>query len=226
MTWRACSVSVPNSTREAPVFEPVRVLRHDLTLDVYHRLTESGRVAWDIETNGLDPTQAQIGTCQIHSPPVGTFIVIGVAGRVPPLLARLLSNARVEKVFHHAPFDLSFMSHAWGVEPRNVACTKIAAKILSPGEVAEKYSLKYLMACHFGLVLDKKVRFTDWMADSLSEEQVEYAVGDVIRLLDLYDLLTAKLREQGLEELYGECRGFLPTHVRLRLRGCPDPFKY
>ncbi|MFE2886322.1 ribonuclease D [Streptomyces sp. NPDC059272] len=201
-------------------------MKHDLTLDAYRRLTESGRVAWDIETNGLEPTEAMIGTCQIYSPQVGAFIVTGVAGRVPPLLARLLSDASVVKVFHHAPFDLSFMAYAWDVEPRNVACTKIAAKILEPGESAEKYSLKYLMARHFGLVLDKKVRFTDWMADSLSEEQLEYAVGDVIRLLDLYDLFSGKLREQGLDRLYGECKEFLPVHVRLRLRGCADPFKY
>ncbi|MFD8512890.1 ribonuclease D [Streptomyces antimycoticus] len=201
-------------------------MTQDLSLDVYRRLTESGRVAWDIETNGLEPTEAMIGTCQLHSPEVGTFVVTGVASRVPSLLARLLADVRVVKVFHHAPFDLSFMAHAWDVEPQNVACTKIAAKILSPGELAEKYSLKYLMARHFGLVLDKRVRFTDWMADSLSQEQLEYAVGDVIRLLDLYDLLTGKLQERGLEDLYAECRKFLPAHVRLRLLGCADPFKY
>ncbi|MEU0759549.1 ribonuclease D [Streptomyces microflavus] len=198
----------------------------DLTLDAYRRLTESGRVAWDIETNGLEPAEAMIGTCQLHSPGIGTFIVTGVAGKVPPLLARLLVDTRVVKVFHHAPFDLSFMAHAWGVEPRNVACTKIAAKILSPGEMAEKYSLKYLMARYFGIFLDKRVRFTDWTADSLSDEQLEYAVGDVIRLLDLYDILSGKLQEQGLDDLYSECRKFLPAHVRLRLRGCADPFKY
>jgi ribonuclease D len=201
-------------------------MAHDLTLDVYHRLADGGRVAWDIETNGLEPTEAMIGTCQLHSPQVGTFIVTGVAGRTPPLLARLLSDARVVKVFHHAPFDLSFMAHAWSVEPRNVACTKIAAKILYPGQAAEKYSLKYLMARHFGVLLDKKVRFTDWLAESLSEEQLQYAVGDVIRLLDLYDLLSGKLEEKGLVKLYSECREFLPTHVRLRLHGCADPFSY
>lgn len=214
------------STHDFPAAGPVRVLAHDLTLDAYHRLTGGGRVAWDIETNGLDPKEAMIGTCQIHSPEVGTFIVTGVAGRVPPLLTRLLANPRVVKVFHHAPFDLSFMAHAWSVEPCNVACTKIAAKILAPGEEAEKYSLKYLMACHFGLVLDKKVRFTDWMSESLSEEQLQYATGDVIRLLELYDLLKGKLEERGLDGLYGECAEFLSAHVRLRLHGCADPFSY
>ncbi len=142
------------------------------------------------------------------------------------MLARLLADEKVLKVFHHAPFDLSFMVAAWNVEPRNVACTKIAVKLITPSAPAENFSLKYLMARHFKMQLDKQNRFTDWMADSLSANQIEYAVGDVIRLLDLYDLLTSEMSQRGLSGLYGQCLDFLPTHVNLRLHGCPDPFKY
>lgn len=204
----------------------IKVLHHDLSQDVYKKLLESGRVAWDIETNGLDPANAQIGTCQIYAAGVGAFIVTQVADTPPPLLARLLADEQVLKVFHHAPFDLSFMVSAWGVTPHNVACTKIAVKLLTPSAPPEHFSLKYLMARHFNMRLDKQVRFTDWMADSLSAKQVEYAVGDVIRLLDLHSLLMTEMRQRGLLELYDRCLRFLPTHIDLRLHGCPDPFKY
>ncbi|MFF7552457.1 ribonuclease D [Streptomyces olivaceus] len=204
----------------------VEVFRHDLPCDIYAKLVESGRVAWDIETNGLDPREAQIGTCQIHAQGVGAFVVTHVAGSTPPMLAQLLSAEQVLKVFHHAPFDLSFMAAAWGVEPRNIACTKIAAKLLAPSAPAEHFSLKYLMAHHFNVQLHKEIRFTDWMTDSLSAHQVEYAVGDVIRLLDLYDLMVSKISQRGLLQLYDRCLKFLPTHTALRLHGCPDPFKY
>ena len=30
----------------------------------------------------------------------------------------------MEKAFHHAPFDLRFMVHAWGVQPASIRCTK------------------------------------------------------------------------------------------------------
>ncbi|MEV0034515.1 ribonuclease D [Streptomyces sp. NPDC050804] len=213
------------STHEARVGD-IRVFRRDLPHSVYAKLVKSGRVAWDIETNGLDPQEAQIGTCQIYARGVGAFIVTDVAGNVPPVLARLLSDENVFKVFHHAPFDLSFMVAAWNVEPRNVACTKIAVKLIMPSAPAEKFSLKYLMAHHFDMQLDKQIRFTNWMTDSLSANQVEYAVGDVIRLLDLYDLLASEISRRGLSELYDQCLKFLPTHVELRLHGCPDPFKY
>ncbi|WP_063895061.1 hypothetical protein [Streptomyces sp. Root369] len=203
-----------------------KVFRHDLPSHLYADFLKSGRLAWDIETNGLDPRDSRIGTCQIYAPDVGVFIVTHVADAVPPVLARLLAEKRVLKVFHHAPFDLSFMACAWGVEPSNVACTKIAAKLINPTAPADQFSLKYLMARHFRLKLDKSVRFTDWLADSLSESQLEYAAGDVIRLLDLYDLLLADLDQLGLTDLYDRCVEFLPSHVQLLLRGCPDPYKY
>lgn len=213
------------STHE-PHAGDIKVFRRDIPRSVYTKLVKSGRVAWDIETNGLDPQEARIGTCQIYAQDVGALIITDVADNIPPLLARLLSDDNVLKVFHHAPFDLSFMVAAWHVEPRNVACTKIAVKLVTPSAPAEKFSLKYLMAHHFDLHLDKQIRFTDWMANSLSANQVQYAAGDVIKLLDLYDLLASELSHRGLSELYDRCLEFLPTHVNLRLHGCPDPFKY
>ncbi|MDT3396338.1 hypothetical protein RKE29_06735 [Streptomyces sp. B1866] len=214
------------STREARSPGQVEIFSRDLPPEVYGMLAASGRVAWDIETNGLEPQDAQIGTCQLHSPGVGAFIITGLAGEEPPMLTRLLSNERVQKVFHHAPFDLSFMAHAWKAEPRNVACTKIAAKLLAPSAPAEEHSLKYLMQHHFNVRLNKRLRFTDWMSDTLSPHQIEYAVGDVMKLLDLYDLLKSAMDAEGLIDLYEKCLHFLPTHVTLRLHGCPDPFKY
>ncbi|MGM9466383.1 ribonuclease D [Streptomyces murinus] len=204
----------------------VEVFRQDLPRRLYAQIVDGGRVAWDIETNGLDPQYSQIGTCQIFAPGVGAFVVTNIAGGVPSVLARLLTDKRVLKVFHHAPFDLFFMASAWGVEPCNVACTKIAAKLISPSSPAENFSLKYLMAHHFGFRMDKSVRFTDWLSESLSESQLEYAAGDVVRLLDLYDLLREEINRMELSELYDRCIAFLPSHVKLLLRGCPDPFKY
>lgn len=213
------------STRDKGAFG-VEVFRRDLPRDVYVQLVESRTVAWDIETNGLDPQEARIGTCQLHAHDVGTFIVTHVADAPPPLLSALLADRKVLKVFHHAPFDLSFMMLAWGVKARNVACTKIAVKLLRPTAPSEQFSLKYLMARYFGIRLDKSTRFTDWMADTLSPRQVDYAVNDVVKLLDLYRLLVSEMGQRELLDLYGRCVQFLPTHVELRLHGCADPFSY
>lgn len=215
-----------NSIRSVTMADGVQVLTGDISSEIYRDIVSAGRLAWDIETNGLDPQAAQIGTCQLSAPTVGTIVVTGLAGEVPANLRRLLMDERVLKVFHHAPFDLSFMTAAWDVKAERVACTKIAAKLLAPNAQKGEYSLKYLMAKSFGLELDKSVRFTDWLAEDLTQRQVEYAVMDVVKLLDLYDILRERLEGRRLLALYERCCAFLPAHVELRLHGVADPFKY
>lgn len=214
------------STHNFLTLRTVRVLSHDLSPDLYAQLASSKRVAWDIETDGLDPLTSRIGTCQLYAQETGPCVVTDIAGKSPTFLPRLLSNKSVLKIFHHAPFDLSFMTQAWGVKSNNVACTKIAAKIVNPSAPSEEYSLKHLMLRHFGVKLDKEMRFTNWMADSLTDGQLQYAARDVIGLLELYDLLDERLKSQDSSDLYEKCCAFLPAHVELRLRGCPDPFSY
>jgi ribonuclease D len=204
----------------------VQILTGDITPEIYGKMEAAGRIAWDIETNGLDPKAAHIGTCQLFAPEVGAFVVTGLANETPPNLSRLLANVGVLKVFHHAPFDLSFMTASWSTRAQNVACTKIAAKLLNPSAQAEDYSLKYLMMANFGLALDKSVRFTDWLSRDLTRRQVEYAIMDVVKLLELYDLLRGELEDQQLLGLYERCCAFLSTHVEARLHGVADPFKY
>lgn len=217
----------PNkSIRNGVNFGRVRVFSHDLSPEAYLQFSSTDRIAWDIETSGLDPETAKIGTCQLYSPTAGACVVTRVNGSTPKLLSRLLSDEKVTKVFHHAPFDLSFMTYAWNAQPRNIACTKIAEKLLHPTAPAEEYSLKFLMKRHFGMVLDKQVRFTDWLSESLSERQLEYAVGDVVMLLDLYELQEHYLKEADASKLYQDCLSFLPTAVKLRIRHVPDVFSY
>jgi ribonuclease D len=203
----------------------VRVMSRDLTEDAFRQIVADRTVAWDIETNGLNPKQSDIGTCQLFSPSFGACVLTNLSQR-PPLLMKLLESPDVVKVFHHAPFDLSFMMQKWAVTPRSVVCTKIAAKIVSPQADPVEYSLKYLMEHHFNIRLDKAMRFSDWMSESLTAEQLHYAVGDVRKLLDLYVLLRSSLDVIGLSQLYDETCKFLPTHVQLKLHGCPDPFTY
>ncbi|MEU1512487.1 ribonuclease D [Streptomyces sp. NPDC005811] len=200
-------------------------MSHDLTAAAYEQIIGDQFAAWDIETNGLDPKTSKIGTCQLFSPTAGACVITEIH-KPPPRLTALLEAREVTKVFHHAPFDLSFMAHKWGATPDSVVCTKIAAKLIAPEADPREYSLKHLMRLHFEIDLNKDMRFSDWMSASLSDEQLQYAVGDVRKLIDLYRLLHGTLDTMGLAQLYRECCDFLPTHVKLRLHGCPDPFRY
>jgi hypothetical protein len=65
--------------------------------------------------------------------------VVSVGEDRPSALARLIEDNTVEKVFHHAPFDLRFMVSAWQVSPAAIRDTKVASKILDPAAPNETW---------------------------------------------------------------------------------------
>jgi ribonuclease D len=201
------------------------VVKSDLPDELYQRFCRSPELAWDIETSGLDFQNDKIGTVQLHNPNVGS-VLVQIEGVTPPSLCRLLSDQRVRKVFHHAPFDLRFMLAQWTCWPQNVACTKIASRLLDPHADSAEHSLKPLLLRHRGIEIDKSQQTSDWIATELSDEQLQYAFNDVVYLLDLHSTLTKALEDVGLIDIYRRCLDFLPTRVGLDVGGWPDVFLY
>jgi ribonuclease D len=198
----------------------------DLPAELARAFAAVPQVAWDIETSGLDWRRDRIGTCQLFADGVGTAVV-SVGGHKPSRLVALLESSAVEKVFHHAPFDLRFMVHAWEASPTAIRCTKVASKLLEPRAPNEAHSLQQLVSRHLGVSLSKGgVRTSDWSAPHLSAEQVEYATGDVLYLPALLRALEATLQDSGRSGLYDACCEFLPARVTLEVGGYPDVFAY
>jgi ribonuclease D len=203
----------------------VTVVKGDIDQPLHAVLRRAGRVACDIETSGLEWSTARIGTVQLHAPAVGT-IVVQLNGATPTHLGRLIGDAQVRKVFHHAPFDLRFITWHWEVTARNVACTKIASKLLDPGLANDEHSLKALLWRYLAVDISKDEQVSDWLAQDLSDAQLAYAAADVAYLLPLLDCLTKNLRSADLEELFERCLAHLPTRVELDLRHYPDIYLY
>lgn len=203
------------------------VVQGDLPDDLWSAYAASSLVAWDIETSGLDWRQDDIGTCQVFAQGVGTVVVTADQSQVPERLTALLQDPGVEKVFHHAPFDLRFMVERWGVHPASIRCTKVASKLLDPGAPNDAHSLQHLMASRLGVHMEKgSVRTSNWSAATLSSEQVEYAAADVSHLPQLLASLQADLSIRGLTRLYDECCAFLPARATLDVENYPDVFSY
>ena len=183
-----------------------------------------GVSAWDIETDGLDFGRDAIRTCQVYVPGAGVEIVrVPTDGTTPPRLADALASERVFKVFHHAPFDLRFMRHNWGVRPRNVACTKVMSKIIEPGRPT--HSLAPLVLAYLGIELDKSARLSDWSLE-LTPDQLAYAANDVLHLLDLYRHLMKDALNLGVAELIEQSFAYLPVRIETDLQGSGDVFAY
>jgi ribonuclease D len=205
--------------------EPV-VASGDLPLELASAFANCPLVGWDIETSGLDWRGDRIGTCQIFAEELGA-VVVSLSDETPVRLTGLLEDARVVKVFHHAPFDLRFMAYAWGAQPASIRCTKVASKLLNPQAPNEVHSLQNLAGRFLGVRLSKgPVRTSNWSAATLSAEQIDYAANDVIHLPSLLNALEHSLQEDGLDELYEQCCAFLPARVALELGGYPDVFAY
>lgn len=64
-----------------------------------------------------------------------------------------------------------------------------------------KYSLKALCQRHLGIELEKELQTSDWGADILTDDQLEYAAYDVYYLWDLREVFLPLIREYNLVEI-------------------------
>ncbi|HEX8231000.1 MAG TPA: ribonuclease D [Chloroflexia bacterium] len=198
--------------------------QNDIPTGFMSAIYSAGAVAWDIETSGLDWKTGRIGTCQLYIPGDSAALVI-MNDEVPSNLCVLLADPGVKKIFHHAMFDLRFMSHNWKVQPQNIACTKIAAKLLNPHNNDEN-SLKPLLKRYLGTVIDKTQQTSDWFSPRLSEAQIAYAITDVYYLPRLLLALEGQLSQLDLLELANMCFAHIPAQVHLDLLGYTDIYSY
>ena len=202
----------------------IRQFEGDITHEVAQEVHKAGVVAWDIETSGLEWREDKIGTCQLYVP--GNFIaIVKLKGSVPQNLRDLLSEPKIQKIFHHALFDLRFMSYAWQVRPQNIKCTRIAAKLINISDTRE-YGLKHLLHHYLGVEISKDEQISDWLAPHLTESQIIYAAQDVFHLPKLLPHLERALEAGDLSHLAQQCFDHIPARVRLDIMGYPDVFVY
>ncbi|AMS39224.1 ribonuclease D [Aminobacter aminovorans] len=193
----------------------IRFHKHDLP-DLQHYDVDA--VAIDTETLGLNPHRDRLCVVQI-SPGDGTADVIQIAPgqKKAPNLTALLKNRKVTKLFHFGRFDIAVLYNAFGVMTEPVFCTKIASRLVRT--YADRHGLKDICNELLGVSLSKQQQSSDWAAETLSPEQLEYAASDVLYLHRLRDVLAARLERDGRSREAEACFRFLPTRAKLDLMG-------
>jgi ribonuclease D len=178
-------------------------------------------VAIDTETLGLNPHRDRLSVVQI-SPGDGSADVIQIAQgqRKAPNLAAILRNRRITKLFHYGRFDIAVLYHAFGVMAEPVFCTKIASRLTRT--YTDRHGLKDLCSELIGVSLSKVQQSSDWAAETLSPEQLEYAASDVLYLHQLRDRLAQRLARENRVKEAEACFRFLPTRAKLDLMGWPE----
>ena len=117
-----------------------------------------------------------------------------------PLL-NLMVNEGILKVFHAARQDLEIFYKLAKQLPSPIFDTQVAAMVCGFGE---SVGYETLVNSIVGKAIDKSSRFTDWSLRPLTKKQIDYALGDVTHLREVYENLKAKLsatgRDRWLEE--------------------------
>jgi len=111
-----------------------------------------------------------------------------------PLMNLLVNNEHVLKVFHAGGQDIEIVFNLTGGTPHPMFDTQIAAMALGLGE---QVGYSNLVESLLGRSLDKGARFTDWARRPLDRRQIDYAIGDVTHLAELFPKMLDRLKRTG-----------------------------
>lgn len=189
--------------------------------DLPDGISFGNRVAVDTETMGLIPARDRLCLVQLSAGDGDAHLVqIRQGHRTATNLKALLADPDVVKIFHFARFDIAALKNGLGVDTSPVFCTKIASKLCRT--YTDRHSLKDLTRELIGVDLSKQQQSSDWGADELTREQMDYAASDVLHLHQLMDVLVPRLAREGRLDMAEACFRFLPTRAGLDLAGWPE----
>jgi len=179
---------------------------------------QGSAVAIDTETLGLNPHRDRLCVVQL-SPGDGTADVVQISPgqKSAPNLVTLLENPAMTKLFHFGRFDIAVLFHSFGVMAEPVFCTKIASRLTRT--YTDRHGLKDICSELIGINLSKVQQSSDWAAETLTPEQIEYAASDVLYLHRLSEVLAARLARENRTAEAEACFRFLPTRAKLDLMG-------
>ena len=203
-----------------------QVCEQDLSTEIFDQYLQAYALAIDTETMGLIPQRDRLCLVQICDPTgFVTAIRITKGQTSAPNLAKLLLAENIIKIFHFARFDVAQFLHTFGIETKNIFCTKIASKLART--YTSSHGLKSLVQELEGIELDKTAQSSDWgNVNSLSPEQLSYAANDVRYLISVHQKLITMLKREERWDLAQECFAALPLFVKLDLMFYKDVFEH
>ncbi len=178
------------------------------------------KIAIDCEFMGLNVERDKLCLVQISTGKDDAHIVrLNRNTYNSPNLKKVLSNKKINKIFHYARADLLFIKKYLEIDIDNVDCTKIMSKIAR--SYSDKHGLKDLIREFTGSEISKNLQSSDFGGE-LSEKQLQYCAKDVIYLHKIFNSLKNILVRENRYELYTETIKFLKTRVNLDLASYHD----
>jgi ribonuclease D len=186
---------------------------YDLPADVSFQ----GALAIDTEAMGLNNKRDRLCVVQISDGNGDAHLVHFPSAKYDaPNLKRVLSQP-VEKILHFARFDVAIIQEYLGVLLSPVYCTRTASRLIRT--YTDRHGLKDLCKEILAVEISKQQQSSDWGADTLSKEQIDYAASDVLYLHQLKVKLEERLTREGRSELARMAMDCIPARAMLDLAG-------
>ncbi len=149
----------------------------------------AGRTVLDLEADSLHRHREKLCLIQ-YADAEGVDIIDPLAIDDMRLFTDWLQESEVW--MHGADYDMSLFQHAYGVLPRMILDTQIAARLVG----FRQFGLAALVEHYYGIVLSKKNQKADWGRRPIPPAMQEYAQGDVRYMLEMADKLSDELRQK------------------------------
>ena len=183
--------------------------------DLPDQLELSDNIAVDCEFMGLNVERDSLCLVQISTGNNDAHIVqLNREKYNAPNLKKILSDKKINKIFHYARADLLFIKKYLNIDVININCTKIMSKLAR--SYSDKHGLKDLIKEFKGLDISKNLQSSDF-GGNLSEKQLQYCAKDVIYLHEIYENLRKILIREKRETLYTDTIKFINSRVNLDL---------
>ena len=181
--------------------------------DLPDEIVFSDKIAVDCEFTGLNVERDRLCLIQVSSGKNDAHIIqLDKDNYNAPNLKRILSDKKLNKLFHFARADLLFIKKYLEVDVENVNCTKIMSKIAR--SYSDKHGLKDLIKEFLGIDISKQLQTSDFGGE-LSDKQLKYCAQDVIYLHQIYHSLKKILEREKRNVLYEKTIKFIQTRVEL-----------
>ncbi len=191
----------------------IKLHKNDLPDEL--KLDDKKSLAIDSEFSGLNVNRDKLYLVQLSTGNNDAHIIqLNRENYDAPNLKRLLSSQNIEKIFHFARADMTFIKQYLNIKVQNVNCTKIMSKLAR--SYSDKHGLKDLVKEFLGIEISKQLQSSDF-GGTLNEKQLKYCACDVIYLHKIYSSLKEILIREKRYELYKQAISYIDTRVDLDL---------
>ena len=188
--------------------------------DIPENLDLGNRIAVDGEFMGLNVRRDPLCLIQLSSGNSDAHIIQFDRNNYnAPNLVKILSDEKIEKIFHFSRADLAHIKYYLKTDTKNILDTKIASKLAR--SYSDNHSLKTLIKEFLNIDVSKQFQSSDFGGE-LSQAQLKYCANDVIYLHKIHDELYGILKRENRINLYLDCLKFVKTRVQLDLSEFKD----